>query len=169
MSQVILERLLDEHGQALFGFLLNLTRQEVDARDLVQEVFLKLLRRPELLDGIRDERGFLLRVAYHAALDSIRRRNTRESNYERLALESANAFAPSPNPDEHAFRVALAGALGELPSEQRAVVHLKLWEGLTFEAVAELLELPVNTVASRYRYGLDKLRGRLRPLYEEIQ
>ena len=49
------------------------------------------------------------------------------------------------------------------------MVHLKLWEGLTFEAIAELLEIPLNTAASRYRYGVDKLRQRLRPLYEEIR
>jgi RNA polymerase sigma-70 factor (ECF subfamily) len=48
-------------------------------------------------------------------------------------------------------------------------VHLKLWEGLTFEEIAGTLEIPVNTAASRYRYGLDKLRDRLRPLYDEIQ
>ena len=62
----------------------------------------------------------------------------------------------------------LAAALGELPADQRAVVHLKLWEGLTFEQIAELLGIPLNTAASRYRYGIDKLRERLRPLYDEI-
>jgi RNA polymerase sigma-70 factor (ECF subfamily) len=60
-------------------------------------------------------------------------------------------------------------ALGELPEEQRAVVHLKLWEGLTFEAIAGALDISPNTAASRYRYGLDKLRYRLRPLYEEMK
>ena len=59
---------------------------------------------------------------------------------------------------EQEFRLALAGALGELPADQRAVVHLKLWEGLTFDQIAEALELSPNTAASRYRYGLDKLR-----------
>ena len=49
------------------------------------------------------------------------------------------------------------------------MVHLKLWEGLTFEQIAELLGIPLNTPASRYRYGLDKLRERLRPLYDEIR
>jgi RNA polymerase sigma-70 factor (ECF subfamily) len=45
---------------------------------------------------------------------------------------------------------------------------LKLWEGLTFEQIAEALDIPANTAASRYRYGLDKLRGLLRPIYEEL-
>jgi RNA polymerase sigma-70 factor (ECF subfamily) len=48
-------------------------------------------------------------------------------------------------------------------------VHLKLWEGRTFEVIADLLGIPPNTAASRYRYGLDKLRSRLRPLYEELR
>ena len=71
--------------------------------------------------------------------------------------------------DERSFRESLSAALTELPAEQRAVVHLKLWEGLTFERIAELLDIPPNTAASRYRYGLDKLRERLRPLYDEIK
>jgi RNA polymerase sigma-70 factor (ECF subfamily) len=77
-------------------------------------------------------------------------------------------FAPAGDPDEKVFREDLAAALGELPEEQRAVVHLKLWEGLTFEQIAGALEIPLNTAASRYRYGLDKLRERLRPIYEEL-
>jgi RNA polymerase sigma-70 factor (ECF subfamily) len=46
---------------------------------------------------------------------------------------------------------------------------LNLWEGLTFEEIAAALDLSPNTAASRYRYGLDKLRDRLRPLYEEMK
>jgi RNA polymerase sigma-70 factor (ECF subfamily) len=48
------------------------------------------------------------------------------------------------------------------------VVHLKLWEGLTFEEIAAALETSANTAASRYRYGIDKMRARLRPFYDEI-
>jgi len=168
MAPVDIERLYDEHAQALFAFLLNFTRHEADTHDLLQELFIKLAKRPELLDGVRDERAFLLRLAHNLAIDLIRRRGTREKNYEQLAGEPLAVFAPTDAPDEGAFREALAAALGELPAEQREVVHLKLWEGLTFEQIAELLGIPLNTAASRYRYGLDKLRARLRPLYDEI-
>jgi len=150
-----LERLYDEHAQAVFAFLLNFTRHEADTRDLLQELFVKLARRPELLDGVRDERSFLLRLAHNLAIDLIRRRGTREKNYEQLAGETIAVFAPMAAPDEGAFREALSAALGEVPAEQRAVVHLKLWEGLTFEQIAELLGIPLNTAASRYRYGLE--------------
>jgi RNA polymerase sigma-70 factor (ECF subfamily) len=164
-----LERLYDSHAQALFAFLLNFTRNEADTRDLLQEIFIKLAQRPELLKGARDERGFLIRLAHNQAIDLMRRRGTRERNYEQLAVETNGVFAAGTGADEQAFRRALAEALGELPPDQRAVVHLKLWEELTFEEIAAALEIPPNTAASRYRYGLDKLRERLRPLYEEIQ
>ena len=167
-SPDFLARLYDDHAQALFAFLLNLTRDEVDSKDLLQDLFVKLTKQPGLLDGVRDQRAFLIRLVHNQAIDLVRRRRTREKNYERLAGEMASLFAPATDPDERAFSAALLEALGELPVEQRAVVHLKLWEGLTFEAIAEALDLSPNTAASRYRYGLDKLRERLRPLYDEI-
>jgi RNA polymerase sigma-70 factor (ECF subfamily) len=169
MAPLDFERLYDEHAQAVFAFLLNFIRHEADTRDLLQEVFVKLAKRPELLEGVRDERAFLLRLAHNLAIDLIRRRGTQDKHHEQLAAEALPVFAPAAGPDESAFRKALGAALGELPKEQRAVVHLKLWEGLTFEQIAELLGIPLNTAASRYRYGLDKLRERLRPLYEEMR
>ena len=164
-----LARLYDEHAPALFAFLLNLTRSEADTRDLLQDLFVKLARQPELLRGVREERAFLLRLAHNAAIDLMRRRTSREQRNESFSAETFSAFAPTTDPDEHAFRTALAEALGELPPDQRAVVHLKLWAGLTFEQIAETLEIPLNTAVSRYRYGLDKMRARLRPIYEELK
>ena len=167
-APALLERLYDEHAGALFAFLLNITRAEADARDLLQEIFIKLAREPQKLAGIREERAFLMRLAHNAAVDLLRRRTVRDHTREGFAAE-LSPFAVADDPDEQLFRQELSTALGELPAEQRAVVHLKLWEGLTFEEIARVLDLPPNTAASRYRYGLDKLRGRLRPLYEEIK
>jgi len=164
-----LQRLYDEHAQALFAFLLNLTRDEQDTRDLLQGIFVRLAQRPELLAGARDERAFLIRFAHNAAIGLMRRSGAREKYREAFGNEQMSFFAPATDPDEQSFRERLGVALGELPAEQRAVVHLKLWEGLTFEEIAESLGVSPNTAASRYRYGLDKLRERLRPLYEEIK
>jgi RNA polymerase sigma-70 factor (ECF subfamily) len=163
-----LERLYDEHAQALFAFLLNLTRDEADTRDLLQEIFVKLAREPQLLAGVREPRAFLVRLVHNAAIDLMRRRGTHERTKENFAVEISSVFAPATDPDEETFRRELSDALAELPPEQRAVAHLKLWGGLTFEQIAEALGISPNTAASRYRYALDKLRGRLRPLYEEI-
>ena len=57
--------------------------------------FIKLARQPELLDGVRDERAFLLRLSHNATIDFVRRRGTRAKNHEQLAAEAAGAFAPS--------------------------------------------------------------------------
>jgi RNA polymerase sigma-70 factor (ECF subfamily) len=164
-----LEHLYDAHAASLFGFALNLTRSEDDARDTLQQVFSRLAARPGLLNGVRDERAFLLRMTHNAVVDLVRRHNARQRASEALAAESAGLFAPTTDPDTAAFRAELEAALAELPAEQRAVVHLKLWEGLTFAAISQVLGIPLNTAASRYRYGLDKLRARLRPLYDEIK
>ena len=163
-----LEGLYDDHAQAVFSFLLGLTRSDADCRDLLQDLFVKLARNPGLLRGARTPRSFLLRMAHNAAIDLARRRQARAEREEGSNLEAPALFAPAEDPDAQVFRREVSEALGELPAEQRAVVHLKLWEGLTFDEIATALDIPLNTAASRYRYGLDKLRARLRPLYDEI-
>jgi RNA polymerase sigma-70 factor, ECF subfamily len=168
MPDMPLEQLYDEHAPALFRFLLNLTRDEADTRDALQEVFRRLAAHPDLLHHARDPRAFLLRLAHNLAVDLMRRREVRRRSHAALAQEPLHLFADTPDPDEAALRDALESALGDLPPDQRAVVHLKLWEGLTFDAIARLLDLPHNTAASRYRYGMDKLRTRLRPWYDDL-
>ena len=169
MTHAELQRLYDEHAQALYAFLLGLTRCEADTKDLLQDVFVRLARSPECLQGVFSERGYLIRLAHNLVVDMARRRGVRERGGERLGAEVAGLFSKGPDEDSAAFREGLDHALGQLPEEQRAVVQLKLWEGLTFEAVAEALDISPNTAASRYRYGIDKLREVLRPLYSEIR
>src|SRR5580692_9715320 len=95
-----LERLYDEHAQPLYAFLLNLTRDEADTRDLLQEVFVKLARDGRLLGGVREVRGFLIRLGHNAAIDLMRRRGTRARTRENFAAEMVSAFAPTDDPDE---------------------------------------------------------------------
>jgi len=164
-----IKRVYDEHAQSIYAFLLNLTRNEPDTHDLIQELFIKLARDGQALANVKNERHFLIRLAHNAAIDLMRRRATRDRTREQFSAENISQFAAATDPDEQLFREELAGALGELPPDQRAVVHLKLWQGLTFEEIAAILEISPNTAASRYRYGLDKLRDRLRLLYDELK
>ena len=106
-----IERLYDGHMQPLYAFLLNFTRDEADTRDLLQEIFVKLAREPKLLDGVRDERAFLIRLAHNAAIDLVRRRGTRERTKENFTAENVSPFAPTNDPDEKTFRAELADAL----------------------------------------------------------
>ncbi|MCC7376508.1 MAG: sigma-70 family RNA polymerase sigma factor [Verrucomicrobiales bacterium] len=164
-----LDRLYDDHASALFAFLLNFTRDENDTRDVLQEVFTRLASRPGLLQGVIDVRGFLLRLTHNLAVDVIRRRASRRRTQDALAQEPAPLFEPQPDPDQALVQKQIEQALAELPPDQRAVLQLKLWEGLTFDAIADVLGIPLNTAASRYRYAMDKLRPRLRPLYDETR
>lgn len=164
-----LEDLCRRHTPALFPFVLNLLRNEADAEDVLQELFVSLARNPGRLEGVRSVRPFLFRLSHNLAVDLIRSRESRARAHSAAGVEEPRLFVPSSSPDAGADALELEVALGELPVEQRAVVHLKLWGDLTFGAIAEVLGIPANTAASRYRYGLDKLRSRLKPLYDEIR
>lgn len=159
-----LAEIYDTHAGAVIAFLRNLTRNEADARDVTQEIFCRLARDPALWEKARHPRAFLLTMAYRMVVDLHRREAVREKH----ASAAGELFAPAADPDETHFRQAVAAAMASLPAEQRAVLHLKLWEALTFEEIASTLDLSPHTAASRYRYGLDKLRVLLRPVYEEI-
>ena len=160
-----LEELYDAHAGSLFGFVMQMTRNEADTRDVLQDIFCRLVREPRLLRGVKCPGAFLTRMAYRLVIDRSRRREVRE----RHRSFQTEVFEPAAEPDEAAFRESLDAAMATLPDEQRAVIHLKLWGGHTFGEIAATLNISSHTAASRYRYGIDKLRTRLRPLYEEIQ
>jgi RNA polymerase sigma-70 factor (ECF subfamily) len=159
-----LREIYDEHAQALYAFLLHLTRRESDTRDLLQELFCRLARDP-VPAALRSPRAYLFKCAYRLYLDLCRRQAVRAD----FAAGSEPVLQLPDDPDVRAFQAALEDAMRQLPGDQQIIVHLKLWQGQTFEEIASTLGLPANTAASRYRYGLEKLRALLRPLYEEIQ
>src|SRR5206468_3402677 len=95
-----LHQLYDDHAAALFAFLINFTRREADARDVLQELFHKLAARPERLAGVRETRAYLLSLAHHLAIDAHRRRTTHDAAVERAAVEPIALFATAIDPDE---------------------------------------------------------------------
>ncbi len=166
MTSGQLESLYDAHAQNVFAFLLHLTRCEHLTRDLMQEVFLRLARRPRLL--VLKPRPYLLRLAHHAWIDHVRRDVVRARTLEQsFSSLDANCFPPPSRDAEQAeLSTLLINGLAALPAEQRAVVHLKIWENLTFRQIGVTLDIPTHTAASRYRYALDKLRSAIRPSLE---
>jgi RNA polymerase sigma-70 factor (ECF subfamily) len=162
-----LEQIYDAHADALYAFLLNCSRDHMLVQDALQEVFLKLARSPSLVEKARDPRSFLLRTAHNALRDLARRSSVRTAYEEKLSVEAPTLLLPLFPGDDDSFRIAVETALQDLPQHQRAVLHLKLWENLTFAQIAEALEISPHTAASRYRYALDKLRDVLRPVYAE--
>lgn len=167
MKDLELERIYDAHASGLFHYLVTFTKTEADAHDLLQELFIKLARGVRM--EMQSEKAFLFRLAHNLAIDWLRRRKVRWDGEERLLKELAEARQTVPDPDAAMLARGFAEAMKSLPDEQRTIVQLKLWDGLTFDEIAEAQGIPLNTAASRYRYALEKLRTLLRPLYEELQ
>ena len=167
MNNHELERLYDAHASGLFHYLVTFTKTEADARDLLQEIFIRLARGESR--GMQSDKAFLYRLAHNLAIDWLRRRKVRWDSEEQLIRElESGGDQRAPQPDAALLALRFAAALKSLPDEQRTVVQLKLWDGLTFEEIADAQGIPLNTVASRHRYALAKLRTLLRPLYEEL-
>ncbi|MGE3311732.1 MAG: RNA polymerase sigma factor [Limisphaerales bacterium] len=145
-------RLYDERAAqlVLYGRALGLGHAE--SQDVVHDVFRALMELPE---APRQPDHYLIRAFRNRAM------NHRRGLFRRILreLESARWFErePTETPAERAAMTALA----KLPTDQREAIVLKLWHGLTFEAMGELLAISPHTAAGRYRYGLQKLRSRL--------
>ena len=151
-----LGRLYDEHAPALYRLLLAILGSAEDAQDTLGEVFLKVARRD--LRRIRNPRAYLLASARHQAVSMLRRRGR-----EILADPGDHRFfdAASLDPRRALTANRAEAALRELPPEQREVVVLKVYEGLAFAEIAAITRARPNTVASRYRYAMEKLRRAL--------
>jgi RNA polymerase sigma-70 factor, ECF subfamily len=159
--------LYDAHAAGLFHYIASIVKSESEAKDLLQELFLKLQHQG--LPVVESERAWLIRLAHHLTLDWLRHQHSRRNAEERCASEPQPLFQNEADPDRTEFAQRVQAALHELPPEQRSIAHLKLWQGLTFEEIAAAQDIPLNTAASRYRYAIEKLRTLLRPLYDEIQ
>ena len=167
MNERQLEQIYDAHASGLFRYLLTFTRTEADAKDLLQELFVKLARGVKMTG--KSESAFVYRLAHNLAIDWLRRRRTRNERDERLLAEFAGNGQREADPDAELLARRFAEAMETLPEEQRAIVQLKLCEELTFEEIAAAQGIPLKTAASRYRYALEKLRTLLRPLYAQLQ
>jgi RNA polymerase sigma-70 factor (ECF subfamily) len=147
-------RAYDCHGAGLYRYALMLLMDPAAAADVVQQVFLALVRRPPALDN---DVHYLRRAVRNEAYSLLRRRRRRpEGTADVHMLEAIPAT--DDRPDD---RLALEQALKTLPADQREVVHLKAFEGMTFQEIADATGESINTVTSRYRYALHKMRGTL--------
>jgi RNA polymerase sigma-70 factor (ECF subfamily) len=157
-----LRRIYEKYGGDLVTLAAHLLHDPVTAEDVVQEVFISLVRTVPKLHLRRTLRAYLATAVANRARDHFRRRSR-----ERLApLEEAEQMVADGNGpvqivgDAELMR-KLRTAVAELPYEQREVVTLRVHAGLKFREIAAHQSTSVKTVLSRYQYGLDKLRARL--------
>src|SRR5258706_5575735 len=134
----------------LYGRALGLSHSE--AEDVLQETFVALMQRAE--PPTQPE---------HYAVRTFRNRaiNYRRSLWRRVAREIESKGWFETRAEDARERLAMR-QLESLPQDQREVIVLRIWDEYTFEEVSELLELSPNTAAGRYRYGIEKLKARLK-------
>ncbi len=149
-------RAYDEHGAALYRYALMIVGDATVAEDTVHEVFVRVLAGAGPRHDIRQAMAYL-RQAVRNQCYSYLRTHVREAS----ATETGGALLEPVGPAPQDDRLMLEQALRALPPEQREVVHLKVFEGLTFKQIAALSDIPLNTAASRYRYAIDKLAAHL--------
>lgn len=142
----------EKHGAALAAYACSCGLDHASAEDVVQQLFLKMLGKKIFVP--QSPLAYLYRATRNASLN-LRRNRRRETN---LTGTESWFVHPSGNRDEC---LNLQQALQELPEEQREIVFLKVWSGMTLLEISKVTETPLNTVASRYRYALEKLRERL--------
>lgn len=148
-------RLYDELGVGLYRYAVMLLADAAAAEDAIQQVFAALLRNT---GGIENEAHYLRRAVRNECYSMLRGRVRRAEESARPMLEAVARGAV-----DHAERLALERAIRQLPPEQREVVHLHVFEGWTFQEVADTSGESINTIASRYRYALARLRETLAP------
>lgn len=150
---------LSRHGAALVLFARQWTASRADAEDVVQEAFIRFWRSRT---RARDATAYLYACVKRCAMDwtrSARRRVRREEATATLRTDEGAMLACPVECDER--RALIESALWSLPAEQREVVVMKIWGGLTFPQIGEALEVSHDTAASRYRYAIAKLRAEL--------
>jgi RNA polymerase sigma-70 factor (ECF subfamily) len=150
-SRVAVGRLFDRHWSGVWKAAFAVTGRRDLADDVAQEAFVKAMVALGRFDERRPLAPWLRRIAVNHAVDLLRRER-RTVGPEAMPPHAVTDAEPDP---------ALHAALGRLAWERRTVIVLRYWLGYRLEEIAEILTVPVGTVSSRLRRGLDDLRGYL--------
>jgi RNA polymerase sigma factor (sigma-70 family) len=149
-DQKLLSRLLDEHSAAL---VLYAQQWSFSPEDVVQEAFIQLMRQEPLPQNVV---GWLYRVVRNGAISQSRSQG-RRSHHEAAASGERQAWF-KPMDDDPLDGAAAVVALEALPIDEREVIVLRLWSGMSFDEIGELIGKSTSTAHRRYECGLAALR-----------
>jgi len=144
----ILRDMYCEHRQELFTYALSLTNDPSGAEDAVHAAFDKLLRGRRTP---RNLRPYVFRCVRNAAIDqrrAVQREELRESIFDVAQVA----------PEDTSLRLQVEEALNRLSSNEKDAVVLKVYSGLTFREIARIRRVPLQTAASWYRRGMERLK-----------
>lgn len=164
-AQSAVEELVRRYGDRLQSYVVRIVRDPAAADDLVQELFVRALAEAHRYDRRWPLLVWLFRIARNLSLDLLRRDGMRRQKLDELALRQQLDHAPAAvtTAEHREFQVALERALQELPESFRSVFLLRDGEELSYEEIAEVLDISVKTVSSR----LHRARQQLRALLQE--
>ena len=156
-------RVFEQHERSVYAVALRVLGSPAQAQDVVQDVFLRVWRRPGAFDARRGEIGTYLRLmARSRALDLWREGQAAGRASDRLKVvvetEPAAEQSPAVGAERDATREAVVDALRSLPESQRNALVLAYWGGLTANQIADREQVPLGTAKSRLRLGLARLR-----------
>jgi len=160
-----MEVLYDRLGRQAFGLAYRILGDGPAAEDVVQEAFLTVWRQADRIDAARGKlSSFVLTVVHHKAIDALRVKRgqvarqlpTDVADIEKSGADVSERVIQSLNRDE------VRAALSAVPDDQRRAIEMAYYEGLTHLEIAEALGLPLGTVKSRLRLGLEKMRSALK-------
>jgi RNA polymerase sigma-70 factor (ECF subfamily) len=153
-----LDELYERHGENLYRYLLFKLGSAEDAEDVLQESFCRFARYDLRWRLVRDPQAFVFRIARNEANRFLRRKLGRRQGERMIAAGGIGTFAAAFAAPEEPALIFLLRLASDLPAEQKEVVYLKVFDGLTFKEIASVCGISSNTAASRYRYGIEKLR-----------
>ncbi len=162
------ERAVLEHSRLVYRVAFAVLRNREDAEDATQEVYLRVLRLRRDLDGVRDPRPWLARIAFRVAVDRRPRRGAVSLDDEAAGPAFASLRDPSTGADDRAAsaqaRLLLRRAIDALPAELRHTVQLSTLEELNSAEVGHVLGIPEGTVRTRLLRARALLRSALAPV-----
>lgn len=160
-----LERIYEKYKNDLLTIAGCMLADRVDAEDCLHDVFVSLVRDSVRVRPDGKLKGYLVTSVANRSRDRLRRRKRRDQAGEtagRIGAEIAQeAVDPATPMIEREETHRLYRAIAALPVEQRSVITLRLHGEMTFDEIARQEGVSNNTIRSRYRYGLEKLRSLL--------
>lgn len=166
-----LAALYDRFGGLLLAVARRILGPAADSEEVLQETFLQAWIQAERYDPARSSVStWLVLIARSRALDRLRARKTRQRTAEAAAAEASpeTSGEAESNVLETERHRRVRAALAELPEEQRQVLELAFWEGLSQTEIATRTGAPLGTVKTRALLGMKKLRQQLREEVREL-
>jgi RNA polymerase sigma-70 factor (ECF subfamily) len=143
-------RLYDTYGASLYRYAVMILADAASAEDAVHSVFTAILRQPK---PVNHELAYVRRAVRNECFSILRRRQRWvRCDAPEAILESLDESVSFDD------RIALEQAIRDLPPEQREVIYLHVFEGLTFQEIADSTSVSLNTVAARHRYALARMK-----------